>query len=154
MFSTLPLDIKTILEILPHRYPFVLIDRVLELEPSKRILTYKNVTYNEPFFQGHFPGKPVMPGVLIIEAMAQTGIILVFGSLDDPATMADSLFLFTGIERARFRIPVRPGDRLELECYNLKRKMQLWKMDAKAYVDGKVVAEAAFTAAAMPKEAF
>ena len=154
MSPTLPLDIKQILKILPHRYPFVLIDRVLELQPASRILAYKNVTYNEPFFQGHFPDNPVMPGVLIIEAMGQTGIILVVGSLEDPSVLANNLFLFTGIERARFRAPVRPGDRLELECYNLKHKMQLWKMDAKAYVDGKVVAEAAFTASVMPREAF
>lgn len=147
-------DIKRILDLLPHRYPFLLVDRVLELAPGERIRAYKNLTFNEPFFQGHFPGTPVMPGVLIVEAMAQTGVLLVAQSLSDGESLKDRLCLFTGIEKARFRKPVVPGDRLELECFNLHRKLQLWKMDARAYVDGKLVSEACLTAAAMPRENF
>lgn len=154
MSETPPLDIKALLNLLPHRYPFLLVDRVLELVPMERIRAYKNLTFNEPFFQGHFPDAPVMPGVLIIEAMAQAGIVLVASSLSDANSMNDSLYLFTGIEKARFRRPVRPGDRLDIECTNLVHKLQLWKMDTKAYVDGVLAAQASLTASAMPREAF
>ncbi len=147
------LDIKGILDILPHRYPFLLVDRVTEMELNSHIRAYKNITFNESFFQGHFPGAPVMPGVLIIEALAQTGVILVCKS-SPPAAFDDKLYLFTGIEKARFRRPVRPGDKLELECSGLVHKLQLWKMNARAYVDGALVAEAQLTASAMPKAAF
>lgn len=140
-----PLKINDIMKLLPHRYPFLLIDRVTELIPHEKIVAYKNLTFNENFFQGHFPGTPVMPGVLIIEAMAQTGIILVAGALDD-AERENRVYLFTGIEKAKFRRPVVPGDKLVLECSNLQHKMQLWKMDAKAYVDGQLVAQATLTA--------
>jgi 3-hydroxyacyl-[acyl-carrier-protein] dehydratase len=149
-----PLDIKALLELLPHRYPFLLVDRVLELIPMDRVRAYKNLTFNESFFQGHFPGAPVMPGVLIIEAMAQAGIVLVARSLSGSYDISDRLYLFTGIEKARFRRPVRPGDRLDLECSNLRHRINLWKMDCRAYVDGQLAAEAGLTAAAMPREAF
>lgn len=140
-----PLKINDIMKLLPHRYPFLLIDRVTEFIPREKIVAYKNLTFNESFFQGHFPSAPVMPGVLIIEAMAQTGIILVVGTLSD-ADRENRVYLFTGIEKAKFRRPVVPGDKLVLECSNLQHKMQLWKMDAKAYVDGQLVAQATLTA--------
>lgn len=140
-----PLKINDIMKLLPHRYPFLLIDRVTEFIPREKIVAYKNLTFNENFFQGHFPSAPVMPGVLIIEAMAQTGIILVAGTLTD-AERENRVYLFTGIEKAKFRRPVIPGDKLVLECSNLQHKMQLWKMDAKAYVDGQLVAQATLTA--------
>lgn len=140
-----PLKINDIMKLLPHRYPFLLIDRVTEFVPHEKIVAYKNLTFNEQFFQGHFPSAPVMPGVLIIEAMAQTGIILVANTLSD-SDRENRVYLFTGIEKAKFRRPVVPGDKLVLECSNLQHKMQLWKMDAKAYVDGQLVAQATLTA--------
>ena len=140
------IKIQEIMKLLPHRYPFLLIDRVTELIPGEKITAYKNVTFNEHFFQGHFPSAPVMPGVLIIEAMAQTGIILVANSFNLNTEKDNIVYLFTGIEKAKFRRPVVPGDRLVLECSNLQHKMQLWKMDAKAYVDGQLVAQATLTA--------
>ena len=139
------------MKLLPHRYPFLLIDRVTEFIPREKIVAYKNLTFNENFFQGHFPSAPVMPGVLIIEAMAQTGIILVAGTLSD-AERENRVYLFTGIEKAKFRRPVIPGDKLVLECSNLQHKMQLWKMDAKAYVDGQLVAQATLTASSAKAE--
>lgn len=151
---TQEIKINEIMQLLPHRYPFLLVDRVTELVPNEKVTAYKNVTMNEQFFQGHFPSAPVMPGVLIIEAMAQTGIILVAHSLGIDASKEDMIYLFTGIEKTRFRRPVVPGDKLVLECTNLQRKLQLWKMDAKAYVDGQLVAEAKLTAAANKAEAF
>ncbi len=155
MSEAISLDIEGILSILPHRYPFLLVDRVEALIPGKSIRAYKNLTFNEPFFQGHFPCVPVMPGVLIIESMAQAGVLLVAHSFPEfQAKSEDHIYLFTGIEKARFRAPVRPGDRLVLECANLTHKMQLWKMDAKAHVDGVLVAEARLSASALPKEAF
>ena len=148
------LGIKDILDHLPHRYPFLLVDRVVDVVRGESIRAYKNLTFNEPFFQGHFPGMPVMPGVLIIEAMAQTGILLVAHSLPEGQSLNDKLCLFSGIERARFRRPVVPGDRLDIHCEHLQHKLRLWKMDARAYVDGTLVAEAALTASAMDREAF
>lgn len=142
------LKINDIMKVLPHRYPFLLIDRVTELVPNEKVVAYKNVTFNENFFQGHFPATPVMPGVLIIEAMAQTGIVLVVNTLGIDTEKDNMVYLFTGIEKAKFRRPVVPGDKLVIECSNLQRKMQLWKMDAKAYVDGQLVAQATLTAAA------
>lgn len=142
------LKIGDIMKLLPHRYPFLLIDRVTEIIPNEKVVAYKNVTFNENFFQGHFPAAPVMPGVLIIEAMAQTGIVLVVNTLGIDTEKDNMVYLFTGIEKAKFRRPVVPGDKLVLECTNLQRKMQLWKMDAKAYVDGQLVAQATLTAAA------
>ncbi len=154
MSESISLGIKEILSILPHRYPFLLVDRVDELVPGDHIRAYKNLTFNEPFFQGHFPGVPVMPGVLIIEAMAQTGVILVAHSFPEFKEHPDQIYLFTGIEKARFRSPVRPGDKLVMECTNLTHRMQLWKMDTKAYVDGNIVAEARLTASVLPRESF
>lgn len=142
------LKINDIMKVLPHRYPFLLIDRVTELVPNEKVVAYKNVTFNENFFQGHFPSTPVMPGVLIIEAMAQTGVVLVVNTLGIDTEKENMVYLFTGIEKAKFRRPVVPGDKLIIECSNLQRKMQLWKMDAKAYVDGQLVAQATLTAAA------
>ena len=137
------LDIHDILKILPHRYPLLLIDRVLELERKKRIVAIKNVTINEPFFVGHFPGLPIMPGVLIIEAMAQAGGALLLTEVED---RSDKVILFTGIERAKFRRPVSPGDQLRLEMevtgWRPLPRMIAAKMRGIAYVAGKKVAEA------------
>lgn len=148
------IKIQEIMKLLPHRYPFLLIDRVTELIPGEKITAYKNVTFNEHFFQGHFPSAPVMPGVLIIEAMAQTGIILVANSFNLNTEKDNIVYLFTGIEKAKFRRPVVPGDRLVLECSNLQHKMQLWKMDCKAYVDGQLVAQATLTASTTTADSF
>ena len=133
------LDINEIQKILPHRPPFLLIDRIVEIESGKRIVGIKNVTMNEPFFVGHFPNYPVMPGVLIIEAMAQTGGVL---ALRDEAIGSDKLVLFAAIEEAKFRRPVVPGDQLRLELEVLQRHTTFARMKGKAHVDGKLVAEA------------
>jgi 3-hydroxyacyl-[acyl-carrier-protein] dehydratase len=147
------IDIHRIMDLLPHRYPFLLVDRVIGLEPDNFVDAYKNVSINEPFFQGHFPGLPVMPGVLIIEAMAQAGGFLVLTGQSDEV-VRDSVFLFTGIEKVRFRRPVVPGDRLDLHCKLIRKKMQLWKMRGTAHVDGALAAEAELTAAIVPKRSF
>ncbi len=132
-------DISAILEVLPHRYPFLLLDRVLELVPGKRVVGIKNVTINEPFFQGHFPGHPIMPGVLILEAMAQAGGVLLMTSVDDPR---GKLVYFSGIDGARFRRPVLPGDTLTFECELLRLKGPIAKMRGVARVGDEKVAEA------------
>ncbi|MEE8178308.1 MAG: 3-hydroxyacyl-ACP dehydratase FabZ [Acidobacteriota bacterium] len=133
------LDINEIQKILPHRPPFLLVDRILELEPQKRIVGIKNVTINEPFFTGHFPNFPVMPGVLIVEAMAQTGGVLVLRDVPD----ADSkLVFFAAIEEAKFRRPVFPGDQLRLEVEVLSRRATFCRMKGKAWVDQQLAAEA------------
>ena len=111
------MDIQRILRLLPHRYPFLLVDRVVECVAGSHIRAYKNVTFNEPFFQGHFPGAPIMPGVLILEALAQTGGLLAVSGMD---SLDDKLFLFTGLDGVKFRRQVVPGDRLDLECSNLR----------------------------------
>lgn len=139
------MDIARTMSLLPHRYPFLLVDRVIECVPGDHIIAYKNVSINEPFFQGHFPGAPVMPGVLILEALAQTGGLLALS--DSKEDYSGKLFLFTGLEGVKFRKQVVPGDRLELHCSNIRRRMQLCKMDAKALVDGKLAAEAQISAA-------
>jgi 3-hydroxyacyl-[acyl-carrier-protein] dehydratase len=133
-------EIRKIMELLPHRYPFVLVDRIVEIVPDERIVGLKNVTMNEPFFQGHFPGTPIMPGVLIVEAMAQVGAILVNASRSEEERK--ELIYFMGIDKARFRKPVIPGDQLILEIIALKRRANLFKMAGKATVDGTLVAEA------------
>ena len=129
--------------LLPHRYPFLLVDRVLELDPDRRIVGIKNVTVNEPFFQGHFPGRPVMPGVLILEAMAQVAGLLAFKSLG-PATKP--VVYLTGVDGAKFRKPVVPRDRLRFEIDVLKKRSPFWKMAGKAYVETELVCEAEVTA--------
>jgi beta-hydroxyacyl-ACP dehydratase FabZ len=134
------LEFKEIQEILPHRYPFLLVDRILEIEKGKRVVGIKNVTINEPFFVGHFPGYPIMPGVLILEALAQVGGILLMRTLG--ATAAQKVMLFTGIDRARFRRPVVPGDQVRLEVEMLQLRRQVCRMRGHATVDGKLVAEA------------
>ena len=143
--APITMDIQRILSILPHRYPFLLVDRVVECVPNSHIRAYKNVTVNEPFFQGHFPGAPIMPGVLILEALAQAGGLLAVSGLE--GNLDDKLFLFTGLDGVKFRKQVVPGDRLDLECSNIRMKLKLCKMDARAYVDGKLAAEAQITAA-------
>ena len=132
------LDIEKILEVLPHRYPFLLVDRVLELEKGKSIIAIKNVTYNEPFFQGHFPLKKVMPGVLIIESVAQAGGILLYHSIPDPEKV---LVFLSAIYNAKFRKPVIPGDQLRLEAELTKLRKKVSFLKGKAYVDGEIVAE-------------
>jgi len=131
--------ITEIMKFLPHRYPFLLVDRIVELEPEKRIVGLKNVTINEQFFQGHFPGAPVMPGVLIIEAMAQVAGVMIYRDLPD---REKKLIYFTSIENARFRRPVVPGDQLRIEMELLARRNNFGKMNGRATVDGKLVAEA------------
>jgi 3-hydroxyacyl-[acyl-carrier-protein] dehydratase len=134
------IDIREILKILPHAYPFLLVDRVVEMEPGKRIVGIKNVTFNEPFFPGHFPGRPIMPGVLIIEAMAQTAGIFAFKSLSQEDQKKPVFFL--GIDHARFRKPVIPGDQLRFEIELTKHRQAIWGFKGKAFVDGTLVAEA------------
>ena len=133
------LTIHEIMKILPHRYPMLLVDRILEIEPGKRIVGLKNVSANEQFFQGHFPGAPVMPGVLIVEAMAQCAAVLFLRDIED---REQKLFLFAGLDKARFRRPVVPGDQLRLECELLQKRSNTVRMRGVATVDGVVVAEA------------
>lgn len=134
------IDILEILRLLPHRYPFLLVDRILAITPEKDIVGLKNVTINEPFFQGHFPERPVMPGVLILEGMAQVGGILAFYS--EPENIGKKVLYFVGIDKARFRQPVTPGDQIHFKLELLKRRRGIWQMAAQALVDDKLVAEA------------
>lgn len=136
--------------LLPHRYPFLLVDRILEMEEGKRIVGIKNVSMNEPFFQGHFPGSPIMPAVLLLEAMAQTGGALVLNSEREKAKMKTVLFL--GIDKARFRKPVYPGDQVRFELEALQRKKLIWKFKGTAFVEGTLVAEAELMAMISDKE--
>jgi 3-hydroxyacyl-[acyl-carrier-protein] dehydratase len=140
-------DCRWIMSVLPHRYPFLLVDRVLELVPKQRIVAIKNVTINEEYFLGHFPGQPVMPGVLIVEAMAQAGGILM---LHDIPPAERRLVYFTGIERARFRRPVVPGDQVRLEVEVLRLREAHVKISGRALVEGKLAAEAVITSAMVP----
>lgn len=139
------LDVEAIQRILPHRYPFLLVDRILELEPERRVVGLKNVSANEPFFAGHFPGRPVMPGVLIVEALAQTAAIL----MGDESGMIP---MFMGIDKARFRIPVTPGDQLRLEVEVLRRRRNIWRVAGRAYVGDNLVGEAEMMAALVPAD--
>jgi len=134
------IDIVEILKLLPHRYPFVMVDRILSVEMGKEIVGLKNVTINEPFFQGHFPGRPVMPGVLILEGMAQVGGIMAFYA--NPEAIGKKLLFFAGIDKARFRKPVVPGDQLIFTLELIKQKRSIMVMSAKATVDDQVVAQA------------
>jgi len=139
---TTQMDINQILQSLPHRYPFLLIDRVLLLNPGKEIVALKNVTMNEPFFPGHYPHHPVMPGVLVIEAMAQAAAILSFTSSADGKPDESKVYYFVGIDGARFKRPVVPGDQLILKVTPTRNMRGLWKFRAVAEVDGQVAAEA------------
>jgi len=140
--DNLTLDIEDILRILPHRYPLLLVDRITHLTRTKRIVAIKNVTVNEPFFVGHFPDHPIMPGVLVVEAMAQAGGVLLLTEFPD---RAEKLLLFTGIERARFRRPVRPGDQLRIEVDVLAWRGTAGRMQGKAYIGDKLACEAIVT---------
>jgi 3-hydroxyacyl-[acyl-carrier-protein] dehydratase len=139
------IDVKEIMQILPHRYPFLLVDRIESLKEGEEIVGIKNVSVNEPFFVGHFPGNPIMPGVLIIEAMAQVGGVLAFHS--SPKEWAGSLVYFMGIDKVRFRKPVVPGDQLRLKLTTIRQKQKVFKMRGEAYVEGTLVAEAELMAA-------
>ena len=135
------LDIQEVMRVLPHRYPFLLIDRVISCDPGKELVALKNVTMNEPFFIGHFPNYPVMPGVLIIEAMAQASAILAFKSFE--LTRGDnSVFYFVGIDEARFKRPVTPGDQLIIKAQIVRNLRGIWKFTGQAYVDDALVSEA------------
>ena len=137
------------MDYLPHRYPFLLIDRIVEYEEKKRIVALKNVTINEPFFQGHFPGIPIMPGVLIIEAMAQAGGFLVFRTM---VKREKKLVFFMGIDKARFRKPVHPGDQIHIEMVVKRLKTRIGQLAGKAYVEGALVAQAEITFALVDKD--
>lgn len=142
------MDVKEIQKLLPHRYPFLLVDRIIDIEPGIKAVGIKNVTINEGFFQGHFPGHPIMPGVLIIEAMAQVAGVLAFRS---GASEGRSVY-FMSIEKAKFRKPVVPGDQLRLEISILQQRGNVWKFSGNAIVEEKVVAEAEFTAMLTDRE--
>ncbi len=143
------MDHNEILELLPHRYPFLLVDRISDFVAEESITCIKNCTINEPFFQGHFPGEPIMPGVLILEAMAQSGIL--FAKKTDPS-LKDRLLVFAGMDKVKFRRPVRPGDQLLMKLSLIKKKANIWKMKGETFVDGKIVAEAELMAAVQKEE--
>jgi 3-hydroxyacyl-[acyl-carrier-protein] dehydratase len=142
------LDIRQIMAILPHRYPFLLIDRVLERSPKKRIVAIKNVTINEPFFQGHFPDYAIMPGVLMVEAIAQAGGVLLLPEVPEHET---KLLVFSGIDRARFRNPVTPGDQLRIEVNVLNWRPLAARLEGKVFVEGKLACEATILCAVVPR---
>ncbi len=141
----LPMNLEDIQNILPHRYPFLLVDRIVALEPGQRIVGLKNISINEPFFQGHFPGRPIMPGVLIAEALAQAGGILAL--LATPENMGHPSLYLMGLDKVRFRQPVVPGDQLRLEVTTLRSGKKFWKMQGQAFVDDVLVAEGEMVAA-------
>ncbi len=146
---TITLDILQIQEYLPHRYPFLLVDRVIECEPGVRLVGIKNVSFNEPFFQGHFPHLPIFPGVLIMEALAQaTGLL---AALSDESLGKGMTYYLAGIDNARFKRPVGPGDQLKLEVTCIKNKRNIWSFDCKAEVEGELAASAQIMCAAMVK---
>ena len=141
---------KEIQETLPHRYPFLLVDRILEMELGRRVVGIKSVTINEPFFPGHFPGHPIMPGVLILEAMAQVGGFLLMRSLDSKAEK--KVMYFTGIDKAKFRRPVVPGDQIRFEIGILQLRRQVCRMRGEAFVEGKLVAEAELSSVVVDRD--
>ena len=143
------LDINAIMKMLPHRYPLLLVDRILEMERQKRIVGLKNVTMNEEFFQGHFPGRPVMPGVMIVEAMAQTGGVLIMHEFEN---IEDYVIFFMSIDKVKFRKPVVPGDQIRMEVSVQYFKRKICKLRGEAFVDGQMVAEAEFSSILMPRE--
>ena len=143
-----PWDVRWILSVLPHRYPFLLVDRVLEMEPGKRVVALKNVTINEPWAAGHFPGHPVMPGVLLVEGLAQAGALLLLHALPDRES---KLFYFTSIENARFRRPVVPGDTLRYEVDVLRLRSSYCKLAGRVLVDGQLAAEATIASATVDR---
>jgi 3-hydroxyacyl-[acyl-carrier-protein] dehydratase len=149
MSTPIAIDINKILQLLPHRYPFLLVDRVLEITPRETITALKNVTMNEPFFQGHFPDFPVMPGVLIIEALAQTAALLTFSE----ERAEDTIYYFAGIDGARFKKPVLPGDQLIMTAKLERGRAGIYKFAVKATVDGEIAAEANITCAVRTKGA-
>jgi len=146
-------DVVEIQKILPHRYPFLLVDRITELTPRESIIGYKNISISEPVFQGHFPDHPIYPGVMIIEGMAQAGGVLAFKSMDNATQeeIENKVVYFMSIDKAKFRTPVKPGDKLEYRLSVIKNKGAIWMLDAKAYVDDKLVAEAELKAMIVDK---
>jgi len=147
------IDVVEIQKILPHRYPFLLVDKITEMNLEEGLVGYKNVTFGEPIFQGHFPGHPIYPGVMILEGLAQAGGVLAFKSMGDmtEAEAAQKVVYFMSIDKAKFRSPVRPGDRLEYRLNVLKHKGNIWVFEGKAYVDDKLVAEAELKAMIVDK---
>lgn len=145
------MDIHEVLKFLPHRYPFLLIDRVLAIDPGKSLVALKNVTMNESFFMGHFPNRPVMPGVLILEAMAQAGGVLAYKSTDT-SPEDGTLYYFAGIDNARFRRVVEPGDQLRMEVKVLRSKRDIWKLEGSAYVGDELACSAEFMSARKSKQ--
>ncbi|MDB9853694.1 3-hydroxyacyl-ACP dehydratase FabZ [Candidatus Marinimicrobia bacterium] len=143
LVNQMSFNINEIIKILPHRYPFILIDKIDIVEPGKSLIALKNMTINEPFFQGHFPGQPVMPGVLSLEIMAQAGSFLMLSQIEDPLSM--NMF-FSTVEKAKFRKPIIPGDQLKVHMELVKRKLNLCKFHGKCFVDETLVAEATFAA--------
>lgn len=150
MEPTMPMDVNAIMKILPHRFPFLLVDKIVELEHGKRCVGIKNVSVNEPFFPGHFPGHPVMPGVLIVEAMAQVAGIMAYLASDEATKKKVSYFM--AIDNAKFRKPVVPGDQLRIEISTTMNRRGIWGVDGKAFVDGKLVTEASLKATFAPAE--
>ena len=146
----MPVDVERIQAMLPHRYPFLLVDRVLEIEPGKRIVGVKNVTINEPFFQGHFPGHPIMPGVLIIEAMAQVGGMLLLSHFEGQ-DVENKVVYFMSLDNVKFRRPVLPGDQIRFELEMLAFRGRTCRMKGQGFVDGQVVAEAEMMAMVVDK---
>lgn len=146
------MDVMQIQQILPHRYPFLLVDRVTELTKNETTVAYKNVSISEPVFQGHFPGHPIYPGVMILEGMAQAGGILAFESMDmTKEEAANKVVYFMSIDKAKFRAPVRPGDKLEYRLSVIKQKGSIWLLDGKAYVDNNLVSQAELKAMIVDK---
>ncbi|MBN2700401.1 MAG: 3-hydroxyacyl-ACP dehydratase FabZ [Methylothermaceae bacterium] len=142
------MDIRKIMHFLPHRYPFLLVDKVIECEPGERLVAIKNVSYNEPFFQGHFPGQPIMPGVLIMEALAQATGLLASESAPEEVGEKDLIYYLVGLDKARFKRPVVPGDQLRLEVKYLRHKRNIWAFACRAEVEGDFVASAEIMCAA------